>query len=90
MNDLTLISNATTIASNASSLVPKLETYMSTIPERRAANKLGYSIQTIGNARRFAETLNLNGCDLERTEELLDAFVVVAREDILKDIRKWQ
>ncbi len=83
MNELSVISDATTIANNLSSMIVNLDTRT----VRKASNKLGYSIQTIGNARQLVNLLDLDDRDHQRAEALIDAFTMVARDDILKTLR---
>ena len=83
-------SYALSIASSTVSLASKLEARLSTNANRKAANKLGYSIHTIGNARQLVDSLDLEGRDLDRAEALIDAYAVVAYEDMTKGIRKWR
>lgn len=87
MNDLSIITNATTIASNVTNILASYEPYHDTRTLRKASNKMCYSIQTISNGRQLIKTLDMEGVDLQRAEMLMDAFAVVARNDVIRTLR---
>lgn len=84
---LSVISGAASIAANTTTLITALETHYDTRTLKKAANQLGYSIQTIGNGRQLMDMMGFEGRDRERAEALMDAFTIKARNEILKTIR---
>jgi len=87
MNKLSVISNATTIASNVTTAMAAWETRYDTRTIRKAGNKLGYALQTISTGRQLIDIMGFEGRDLQRAEALMDSFTAVARDDILKVMR---
>lgn len=87
MGNLSVVSDVTTIASNAVSVATQFETQMDTRKLRKAGNKLGYAVVTMARARQLAGQLGLQGKDLERADALMDAFAFDAQQDIL-DVMK--
>lgn len=87
MKDLSVISSATAIASNATTMLATLETRNDIRTLRKAGNKFAYSLQTISNGRQMMNAMGFEGRDLQRGEALMDAFTVVARDEIIKTLR---
>ena len=87
MNELSIICSASSIASNMTTMLVTLERSYDTHTIRKAGNKLIYAIQTISNGRKLVDFMDLRDRDLQRAEALLDAFTVVARDDIIKLLR---
>ena len=87
MNDLSVICNATAIANNVTTMLTTLESRYDTRTLRKAGNKLSYSLQTISNGRQIINVMGFEDRDLQRAEALMDAFTIVARDDITKTLR---
>lgn len=87
MNELSVISDFTSIASNVSSVVTQIEARNDTRTLRKAAAKLNYAAQTVVKTGQFAQAMHLQGGDCQRVNLLVDAYVQVAYNDILSTMR---
>ena len=87
MNELSVISDITSIASNTTTIITQLEAHSDTRTLRRAGAKLSYAMQTVTSAGQFARSMDLQGGDLKRANLLIDAFTQVAYNDIVRTLR---
>ena len=87
MNELSVISDVTTIASNFSTMWTTMESRYDTRTLRKTGNKLVYSLQTLSNGKQLMDCMGFEGRNLQRAEALMDAFTVVARDEIMKTLR---
>ena len=83
MNELTIFERGTSFVANATTIVNTLTAGMDTKTARRLRNKVYYDLETLGRSRQIVDRMGLEGRDLLRAEALLDAYTVVARDDIL-------
>ena len=84
MNELSIINDITSIANNTTSLLTQFEACHDTRTVRKAAAKLQYAVETVVHAGQYARSMNLEGGDLKRVNQLIDSYTYTACNDILR------
>ena len=89
-NELKVIDTGLSIIDHGTAIVDRYRTASNVKVERKAADKMRYAFHTYEGARQFVNSSeHLSPRDIERCEELIDEFTLLAKKDIRNTLKGW-
>ena len=89
-NGLKVVDTGLSIIDHGTAIIDRQRTNNNVKVERKAADKLGYALQTINKADQYIQANgNMSARSRERCEDLIDAYKYAVWDDIRNTNNRW-